>query len=52
VRNQVCSQCRPNPPSDTAAAFADARDGATIKNVAILSIMAIEGSERVMVDAP
>ena len=32
--------------------FADTRDGATIKDVAILRITAIEDSERVMVDAP
>ena len=33
-----------NPPSDAAAVFADARDGATIKDVAILRITAIEDS--------
>jgi hypothetical protein len=32
--------------------FADARDGATTKDVAILRITAIEDSELVMVDAP
>ena len=46
VPNQVCSQCRTNPPSDAAAVFADARDGAAIKDVAILRITAIEDSER------
>jgi hypothetical protein len=39
-------------PSDAAAAFSDARDGAAIKDVAILGITAIEDSELVIVDAP
>ena len=52
VPNQVCPQCRTNPPSDAAAVFADARNGVTIKDVATLRITAIEESDRVMVDAP
>jgi hypothetical protein len=52
VPNQVCPQCRTNPSSDAATVFADARDGASIKDIAILRIPAIEDTERVMVDAP
>jgi hypothetical protein len=52
VPNQVCPHCRTNPPSDAAAALADARDATTIKEVVILKVTAIEEPERVMVDAP
>ncbi len=40
------------PPSDAAAVFADAHDGADINDVAILGITTIEDSEPVMADAP